>query len=68
MLKKAEKPENVRPPQSVSSRGRNENKLDAITGRRRATASPHTVQDSHRFGILYPDGLCRLDDRLFSKT
>ena len=29
---------------------------------------PHSAQDTLPFRQMYPDGLCRLDERTFSKT
>ena len=68
MLKKAAKPENT---QSAAKRKltRAERKqIEAIIRQAKGDGKPHTVQDSIPFRNLYPDGLCRLDDRLFSKT
>ena len=68
MLKKAAKPENT---QSAAKRKltRAERKqIEAIIRQAKGDGKPHTVQDSIPFWNLYPDGLCRLDDRLFSKT
>ena len=42
--------------------------IEAIIRQAKGDGKPHTVQDSIPFRNLYPDGLCRLDDRLFSKT
>ena len=68
MLKKAAKPENT---QSAAKRKltRAERKqIEAIIRQAKGDGKPHTVQDSIPFRNLYLDGLCRLDDRLFSKT
>ena len=42
--------------------------IAAVIQAAKGDGKPHTVQDSIPFRNMYPDGLCRLDDRLFSKT
>ena len=42
--------------------------IEAVIRQAKGDGKAHTVQDSIPFRNLYPDGLCRLDDRLFSKT
>ena len=68
MLKKAEKPENVQPAAKRKLTRAERKQIEAIIRQAKGDGKPHTVQDSIPFRNLYPDGLCRLDDRLFSKT
>ncbi len=68
MLKKAAKPENT---QSAAKRKltRAERKqIEAVIRQARGDGKNHTVQASLPFRNMHPDGLCRLDDRHFSKT
>ena len=62
MLKKAEKPENAQPAAKRKLTRAERKQIGAIIRQAKGDGKPHTVQDS------IPDGLCRLDDRLFSKT
>lgn len=68
MLKKAEKPEKVQPAAKRKLTRAERKQIEAIIRQAKGDGKPHTVQDSIPFRNLYPDGLCRLDDRLFSKT
>ena len=68
MLKKAEKPENVQPAAKRKLTRAERKQIEAIIRQAMGDGEPHTVQDSIPFRNMYPDGLCRLDDRLFSKT
>ena len=68
MLKKAEKPENVQPAAKRKLTRAERKQIEAIIRQAKGDGKPHTVQDSIPFRNMYPDGLCRLDDRLFSKT
>ena len=68
MLKKAEKPENAQPAAKRKLTRAERKQIEAIIRQAKGDGKPHTVQDSIPFRNLYPDGLCRLDDRLFSKT
>lgn len=68
MLKKAEKPENAQPAAKRKLTRAERKQIGAIIRQAKGDGKPHTVQDSIPFWNLYPDGLCRLDDRLFSKT
>ena len=68
MLKKAEKPENAQPAAKRKLTRAERKQIGAIIRQAKGDGKPHTVQDSIPFRNLYPDGLCRLDDRLFSKT
>ena len=62
MREKAEKP-------AKRKLTRNQRKqIEAVIRQAKGDGKPHTVQDSIPFWNLYPDGLCRLDDRHFSKT
>ena len=65
MLKKAE---NVQPAAKRKLTRAERKQIEAIIRQAKGDGKPHTVQDSIPFRNLYPDGLCRLDDRLFSKT
>ena len=68
LLKKAEKPENAQPAAKRKLTRAERKQIGAIIRQAKGDGKPHTVQDSIPFWNLYPDGLCRLDDRLFSKT
>lgn len=68
MLKKAAKPENAQPAARRKLTRAERKQIEAIIRQAKGDGKPHTVQDSIPFRNLYPDGLCRLDDRLFSKT
>ena len=68
MLKKAAKPENAQPAAKRKLTRAERKQIEAIIRQAKGDGKPHTVQDSIPFRNLYPDGLCRLDDRLFSKT
>jgi len=68
LLKKAEKPKNVQPAAKRKLTRAERKQIEAIIRQAKGDGKPHTVQDSIPFRNLYPDGLCRLDDRLFSKT
>ena len=68
MLKKAAKPENAQPAARRKLTRAERKQIEAIIRQAKGDGKPHTVQDSIPFWNLYPDGLCRLDDRLFSKT
>ena len=68
MLKKAAKPENTQPAARRKLTRAERKQIEAIIRQAKGDGKPHTVQDSIPFRNLYPDGLCRLDDRLFSKT
>ncbi len=65
MLKKAE---NVQPAAKRKLTRAERKQIEAIIRQAKGDGKPHTVQDSIPFRNMYPDGLCRLDDRLFSKT
>ena len=62
MREKAEKPAKRRLTRAERKQ------IEAVIRQAKGDGKPHTVQDSIPFRNLYPDGLCRLDDRLFSKT
>lgn len=68
MLKRAAKPENAQPAAKRKLTRVERRQIEAIIRQAKGDGKPHTVQDSIPFRNLYPDGLCRLDDRLFSKT
>ena len=68
MLKRAAKPENAQPATKRKLTRAERKQIEAIIRQAKGDGKPHTVQDSIPFRNLYPDGLCRLDDRLFSKT
>ncbi len=68
MLKKAAKPESAQPAAKRRLTRAERKQIEAIIRQAKGDGKPHTVQDSIPFRNLYPDGLCRLDDRLFSKT
>lgn len=68
MLKRTAKPENVQPAAKRKLTRAERKQIEAIIRQAKGDGKPHTVQDSIPFRNLYPDGLCRLDDRLFSKT
>ncbi len=68
LLKKRQNRKARSPPQSVSSTRAERKQIEAIIRQAKGDGKPHTVQDSIPFRNLYPDGLCRLDDRLLSKT
>jgi hypothetical protein len=65
LLKKAEK---LQPAAKRKLTRAERKQIEAIIRQAKGDGKPHTVQDSIPFRNLYPDGLCRLDDRLFSKT
>lgn len=64
----AEKAENAQPAAKRKLTRAERKQIEAIIRQAKGDGKPHTVQDSIPFRNLYPDGLCRLDDRLFSKT
>lgn len=68
MRKKAEKPENTKnaPKRKLTRTERKQ--IEAIIRQAKGDGKTHTVQDSIPFQNLYPDGLCRLDGKTFSKT
>lgn len=68
MLKKVAKPENAQPAAKRKLKRAARKQIESIIRQAKGDGKPHTVQDSIPFRNLYPDGLCRLDDRLFSKT
>ena len=68
MLKRTAKPENAQPAAKRKLTRAERKQIEAIIRQAKGDGKPHTVQDSIPFRNLYPDGLCRLDDRLFSKT
>ena len=68
MLKRAAKPENAQPAAKRKLTRAERKQIETIIRQAKGDGKPHTVQDSIPFRNLYPDGLCRLDDRLFSKT
>ena len=68
MLKRTAKPENAQPAAKRKLTRTERKQIEAIIRQAKGDGKPHTVQDSIPFRNLYPDGLCRLDDRLFSKT
>ena len=68
MLKRTAKPENAQPAAKRKFTRAERKQIEAIIRQAKGDGKPHTVQDSIPFRNLYPDGLCRLDDRLFSKT
>ena len=68
MLKRTAKPENAQPAAKRKLTRAEQKQIEAIIRQAKGDGKPHTVQDSIPFRNLYPDGLCRLDDRLFSKT
>ena len=68
MLKKVANPENAQPAAKRKLKRAARKQIEAIIRQAKGDGKPHTVQDSIPFRNLYPDGLCRLDDRLFSKT
>ena len=68
MLKRTAKPENAQPAAKRKLTRAERKQIEAIIRQAKGDGRPHTVQDSIPFRNLYPDGLCRLDDRLFSKT
>ena len=68
MLEKVAKPENAQPATKRKLKRAARKQIEAIIRQAKGDGKPHTVQDSIPFRNLYPDGLCRLDDRLFSKT
>ena len=68
MLKRAAKPESAQPAAKRKLTRAERKQIEAIIRQAKGDGKPHTVQDSIPFRNLYPDGLCRLDDRLFSKT
>mgnify|MGYP006873668442 CR=1 FL=1 len=68
MLKRTAKPENAQPAAKRKLTRAERKQIEAIIRQAKGNGKPHTVQDSIPFRNLYPDGLCRLDDRLFSKT
>ena len=68
MLKRTAKPENSQPAAKRKLTRAERKQIEAIIRQAKGDGKPHTVQDSIPFRNLYPDGLCRLDDRLFSKT
>ena len=68
MLKRTAKPENSQPSAKRKLTRAERKQIEAIIRQAKGDGKPHTVQDSIPFRNLYPDGLCRLDDRLFSKT
>ncbi len=68
MLKRAAKPGNAQPAAKRKLTRAERKQIEAIIRQAKGDGKPHTVQDSIPFRNLYPDGLCRLDDRLFSKT
>lgn len=48
---------------------RNQRKqIEAVVRQAKGDGKAHTVQDSIPFRNIFPDGLCRLDERTFSKT
>jgi len=68
LLKRTAKPENSQPAAKRKLTRAERKQIEAIIRQAKGDGKPHTVQDSIPFRNLYPDGLCRLDDRLFSKT
>ena len=42
--------------------------IEAVIRQAKGDGKPHSVQESIPFHNIFPDGLCRLDDRTFSKT
>ena len=42
--------------------------IEAVVRQAKGDGKAHTVQDSIPFRNIFPDGLCRLDERTFSKT
>ena len=68
MLKRAAKPENAQPAAKRKLTRAERKQIEAIIRQAKGDGKPHTVQDSIPFRNMYPDGLCRLDDRHFSKT
>ncbi len=68
MLKRAAKPENAQPAAKRKLTRAERKQIETIIRQAKGDGKPHTVQDSIPFRNLYPDGLCRLDDLLFSKT
>ena len=42
--------------------------IEAVVRQAKGDGKAHTVQDSIPFRNMFPDGLCRLDGRTFSKT
>ena len=42
--------------------------IEAVVRQAKGDGKAHTVQDSIPFHNIFPDGLCRLDERTFSKT
>ena len=68
MLKRAAKPENAQPAAKRKLTRAERKQIEAIIRQAKGDGKNHTVQDSIPFRNLYPDGLCRLDDRHFSKT
>ena len=68
MLKKAAKPESTQPAAKRKLTRAERKQIEAVIRQAKGDGKPHTVQDSIPFRNLFPDGLCRLDDRLFSKT
>ena len=68
MLKRTAKPENAQPAAKRKLTRAERKQIEAIIRQAKGDGKPHTVQDSIPFRNLYPDGLCGLDDRFFSKT
>ncbi len=42
--------------------------IEAVIRRYQGDGKPHTAQDSIPYEAMYPDGICRIDRRTFSKT
>ena len=68
MLKKTAKPERKQPAAKRKLTRAERKQIEAIIRQAKGDGKPRAVQDSIPFRNMYPDGLCRLDDRLFSKT
>ena len=41
--------------------------IDAVIAKAKGDGKPHSAQDSIPFEIMYPDGLCRLSEKTYSK-
>ena len=42
--------------------------IEAVIRKYRGDGKPHTAQDTIPYQIMYPDGICRITNRLYSKS
>lgn len=66
--KTAEKPVNTKSAPKRKLTRSERKQIEGIIQQAKGDGKPHTVQDSIPFQNIYPDGLCRLDGKTFSKT